>query len=164
MTEESRQMQLTNPNQIWFLLFLVHRMNAFTFFVQNSSLVNSLVDKHERTVDYTTIQLYYVRMIKYVQYLIINWNITLHLENFYRINKLSVTRDEADEPQRNWRIIVLQSKCKTELTDHVVVCIFRWQDIQCSDFSMSIYWKNFVDTNFAMLGGRRQMISKSRNL
>ena len=59
-------MQLTNPNQIWFLLFLVHRMNAFTFFVQNSSLVNSLVDKHERTVDYTTIQLYYVLMIKYV--------------------------------------------------------------------------------------------------
>ena len=30
---------------------------------------------------------------------------------------------EADEPYGNWRITVVQSECKTELTYHVVECI-----------------------------------------
>ena len=59
--------------------------------------------------------------VKYGQYLIIAWIIT---ESFYRHNKLSATHDEVDESHGKWRIIVVQSKCKTELTYHVVVCIF----------------------------------------
>ena len=61
------------------------------------------------------------------------WIITSHLESFYRHNELSATHDEVDEPQRNWRIIVVQSKCKTELTYHVVVCIFGRQKIQSTE-------------------------------
>ena len=63
-------------------------------------------------------------MIKYVQYLIITWIITSHLESFHRHNELSDKDDEVDEPHGNWRIIVIQSECKTELSYHVIVCIF----------------------------------------
>ena len=64
-------------------------------------------------------------MIKYVQYLIVAWIITSHLESFYRHNLLFAIHEkvEADEPHGNWRITVVQSECKTELTYHVVECI-----------------------------------------
>ena len=54
----------------------------------------------------------------------IAWIITSYLESFYRHNKLFDTHDkvEADEPHGNWRITVVQSECKTELTYHVVEC------------------------------------------
>ena len=63
-------------------------------------------------------------MIKHVHYLVITWTITSQLERIYRHNELSATHDEVDEPDGSWRIIVVQSECKTELTHHVVVCIF----------------------------------------
>ena len=58
-------------------------------------------------------------MIKYVQYLIITCIIALHLENFCRHNELFATHDQVDEPHGNWRIIVIQSDCKTEFTYYV---------------------------------------------
>ena len=67
-------------------------------------------------------------MIKYVQYLIITWIIASHLESFCRHNELSATHDEVDEQHGNWRTIVVQSDCKTELTYYVVVCIFGRQE------------------------------------
>ena len=63
---------------------------------------------------------------KYVQYLIITWIIALHLESFYRNNELSAT-DEVDELHGNLTILVIQSECKTELSYHVIVCIFGRQ-------------------------------------
>ena len=68
-------------------------------------------------------------MIKYVQYLIIAWIITSHLESFYRHNKLFHTHEkvEADEPHGNWMITVDQSECKTELT-YLVEFISSWQE------------------------------------
>ena len=95
-------------------------MNAFTIFIQ----ISSLVDRHERTVYYTTIQLYVsitsLWMIKYVQYLIITSIITSHLKSFYRHSKLSATRDEVGTGGlQSFKANI----SKTELTYHVVVCI-----------------------------------------
>ena len=101
-------------------------MNAFTVFIQNSSLV----EKHEITVHYTTIQLYVsitlIWMIEYNHYL--DYHFALGKFSVCRHNELSATHDEVDEPHGNWRVIVVQSECKTELTYHVVVCIFGRQE------------------------------------
>ena len=35
---------------------------------------------------------------------------------------------EADEPHGNWRITVVESECKTELTYHVVEYVSSWQE------------------------------------
>ena len=69
-------------------------------------------------------------MIKYVQYLIIAWIITSHLESFYRHKLLfdAHERVEGDELHGNWRITVVQSECKTELNYHVVECFSSWQE------------------------------------
>ena len=69
-------------------------------------------------------------MIKYVEYFIIAWIITSNLESFYTHNLLFDTHEkvEADELHGNWRITVVQSECKTELTCQVVKCISSWQE------------------------------------
>ena len=61
-------------------------------------------------------------MIKYVQYLIIAWIITSHLESFYR-HIATHEKVEADEPHETWRITVVQSECTTKFTHHVAECI-----------------------------------------
>ena len=78
MTEESRHIQLTNQINFVSALCGPSNMNAFTIFIQNSSLV----DNH--STKYISVTL--IWMIKYVQYLIIIWIITSHLESFYRHN------------------------------------------------------------------------------
>ena len=78
MTEESRHILLTNKINFVPALYGPSNMNAFTIFIQNSSLV----DNH--STKYISVTL--IWMIKYVQYLIIAWIITSHLESFYRHN------------------------------------------------------------------------------
>ena len=81
-----------------------------------------------KTAKYIDVTL--IWMIKYVQYLIMAWIITSHLESFTDITNYFATHEkvEADEPHGNWRITVVQSECKSELTYHVVDCIFSWQE------------------------------------
>ena len=81
----------------------------------------------------TTIQLNVrftlIWMIKYVQYLIIEslfglshptWKVFTDITNYLPATHEEV---EADELRGNWRIAIVQSECKTELTYHVVECI-----------------------------------------
>ena len=78
MTEESRHIQLTNQINFVPALCGPSNMNAFTIFIQNSSLVDNHSTKYKRYIDFW--------MIKNVQYLIIAWIITSDLESFYRHN------------------------------------------------------------------------------
>ena len=61
-------------------------------------------------------------MIKYVQSLLglsrPTWKVFTDITNYDTHEKV-----EADEAHGNWRITVVQSECKTELTYHVVECI-----------------------------------------
>ena len=70
--------QLTNQINFVPALCGPSNMNAFTMFIQNSSLVDNHSTKH--------ISVTLIWMIKYVQHLIIAWIITSHLESFYRHN------------------------------------------------------------------------------
>ena len=74
MTEESRHIKLTNQINLVPALCGSSNMNAFTIFIQNSSLV----DNHSTKYISDTL----IWMIKYLQYLIIVWIITSHLESF----------------------------------------------------------------------------------
>ena len=58
------------------------------------------------------------------------FSILNHYLDYHRHNELSATLDEADEPHGNWRIIVVQSECKTELSYHIVVCWTTTRDSQ----------------------------------
>ena len=81
MTEESRHLQLTNQINFFPALCGPSNMNAFTIFIQSSSLVDNHWTEYIRVTRL-------IWMIKYVQYLIVVWIITSHLENFYDITIL----------------------------------------------------------------------------
>ena len=84
MTEEPRQIQLTN--QIKF--------DSRSFRSIEHECVHSFHSMLHTIQLYVSITL--IWMIKYVQYLIITWIITSHLESLYRHNELSATHDEVD--------------------------------------------------------------------
>ena len=94
-------------------------MNAYTIFIQNSSLV----DKHQKQLKHSN----KCNLINWCGYLIITWIITSYLESFYRHNYLLAKHDKVgiDEPDWNWKLTVVQSECKTKLTHCVVECNFE---------------------------------------
>ena len=91
-------------------------MNAFTIFIQNSSLVDDHSTKYKRYIDMDD-------QTKYVQYLILDLDYHVPPGKFLQTLFATHEKVEADEPHGHWRITVVQSEFKTKLTYHIVECI-----------------------------------------
>ena len=79
MTEESRHIQLTNQINFVPALCGPSNMNAFTIFIQNSSLILST------TIELNNLSVTLIWMIKYGQYLIIarpTWKVFTDITNY----------------------------------------------------------------------------------
>ena len=94
-------------------------MNAYTIFIQNSSLV----DKHEEQLNHSN---KCNLIINWCGYLIITWIITSYLDSFYRHNQLLAKNDKVgiDEPDWNWKLTVVQRNVRPSLLI-VVECNFE---------------------------------------